>query len=382
MCAPEDHLNSSDHDVTGLLRAWGGGDLAARDELMAVVHQELRRRAAARLRREQAGHVLQPTALVHEAYLRLVDQRRTDWQSRAHFFAMASEMMRRILVDHARRRKMGKRSGGWARVALDEAVAKREPRDVDLLDLDAALSELALFDPRKSRLVELRFFGGLSLDGQCGSAGRLVRDRRPGLAVRSPWLFRRITRRPDSVMTPDRLQEVERLYHAAQARPNDLTRPVPRRGMRVDSPCKWRSNRCSLPSAAAAGFMSTPAGRPAGCSARTASFVGRQLGPYAIQSPLGAGGMGEVYRARDTKLGRDVAIKILPRIFTSDPDRLARFEREARLLASLNHPNIGAIYGLEDVDGIPALVLELVEGDTLAERLRAKSGRPRFAETT
>ncbi len=93
--------------------------------------------------------------------------------------------------------------------------------------------------------------------------------------------------------------------------------------------------------------------------------------------------MGEVYRAHDTKLGRDVAIKILPRIFTSDPDRLARFEREARLLASLNHPNIGAIYGLEDVDGIPALVLELVEGDTLAERLaRARQVRPRFAETT
>ena len=105
---------------------------------------------------------------------------------------------------------------------------------------------------------------------------------------------------------------------------------------------------------------------------------GARLGHYEILSAIGKGGMGEVYRARDTKLGRDVAIKILPRIFTSDPDRLARFEREARLLASLNHPNIGAIYGLEDVDGIPALVLELVEGDTLAERLareaRAVSG--------
>ena len=104
---------------------------------------------------------------------------------------------------------------------------------------------------------------------------------------------------------------------------------------------------------------------------------GARLGHYEILSAIGKGGMGEVYRARDSKLERDVAIKILPRIFTSDPDRLARFEREARLLASLNHPNIGAIYGLEDVDGIPALVLELVEGDTLAERLvrgRAASG--------
>ncbi len=98
-------------------------------------------------------------------------------------------------------------------------------------------------------------------------------------------------------------------------------------------------------------------------------LAGRRLGPYTIHSPLGAGGMGEVYRARDSKLGRDVAIKVLPHVFTADPDRLARFEREARMLAALNHPHIGAIYGLEELDGTPALVLELVEGDTLAERI-------------
>jgi RNA polymerase sigma factor (TIGR02999 family) len=198
MGAPEDHLNSSDPDVTGLLHAWGGGDLTARDELMAVVRQELRRRAAARLRREQPGHILQPTALVHEAYLRLVDQRRTDWQSRAHFFAMASEMMRRILVDHARRRKMGKRSGGWERVALDEAVAKREPRDVNLLDLDTALSELALLDPRKSRLVELRFFGGLSLEDSAQALGVSCATVDRDWQFARLWLRRRITGRPDS----------------------------------------------------------------------------------------------------------------------------------------------------------------------------------------
>jgi len=98
--------------------------------------------------------------------------------------------------------------------------------------------------------------------------------------------------------------------------------------------------------------------------------AGTRLGPYEIQAPLGAGGMGEVYRAWDTKLGRDVAIKILPEVFTSDPERLARFEREARMLAALNHPHIGAIYGVEDAESVHALVLELVEGDTLAERLR------------
>ena len=98
-------------------------------------------------------------------------------------------------------------------------------------------------------------------------------------------------------------------------------------------------------------------------------LTGRRLGAYQVQARIGAGGMGEVYRARDTKLGRDVAIKILPRAFTSDPDRLARFEREARMLAALNHPHIGAIYGLEDADGVRALVLELVDGETLADRI-------------
>ena len=98
-------------------------------------------------------------------------------------------------------------------------------------------------------------------------------------------------------------------------------------------------------------------------------LIGAQLGAYSIIGRLGAGGMGEVYRARDTKLGRDVAIKVLPDVFTTDPERLARFEREARMLAALNHPNIGAIYGVEDADGIRALVLELVDGETLADRI-------------
>ena len=114
---------------------------------------------------------------------------------------------------------------------------------------------------------------------------------------------------------------------------------------------------------------------PGNAPGDVASFVGRQMGSYAIQAQLGVGGMGEVYRARDGKLGRDVAIKILPRVFSTDPDRRARFDREARLLAALNHPHIGAIYGVEDSDGVRALVLELVEGDTLADRIA--QGRPR-----
>lgn len=156
-------MRDSVHEVTALLRAWSDGDTSARDRLMPLVYGELRRRAAAYLRRERRGDTLQPTALVHEAYLRLVDQRRMVWQNRAQFFGVAAEMMRRILVDRARARRTGKRSGQWSRVTLDHARVATDPIDVDVLDLDAALTRLAAFDPRMSRIAELRFFGGLSL---------------------------------------------------------------------------------------------------------------------------------------------------------------------------------------------------------------------------
>ena len=155
-------MTASSHDVTALLQAWTAGDTAARDQLMAVVYRELRDRAAGQLRRERRGHSLQPTALVHEAYMRLVDQRRMVWQNRGQFFGVACQMMRRILVDRARAHRMAKRSGQWARVTLDDGAGDA-PVDVDVLDLDAALTRLAAFDPRKSQLAELRFFGGLSL---------------------------------------------------------------------------------------------------------------------------------------------------------------------------------------------------------------------------
>jgi RNA polymerase sigma factor (TIGR02999 family) len=151
-------------DISALLEAWGRGNLAARDQLVPLVYEELRRRAKAHLRRERVGHMLQPTAVVHEAYLRLIRQERVVWQNRAHFYGVAAQMMRRILVDHARARKMAKRSGQWARVSVAEFVAPRQPFDLDVLDLHTALDELASFDSRKSQVAELRFFGGLSLE--------------------------------------------------------------------------------------------------------------------------------------------------------------------------------------------------------------------------
>lgn len=150
-------------DVTTLLHAWSAGDGTAGDRLVSLVYGDLHRRAAAYLRRERRDHVLQPTALVHEAYLRLIDQKRVAWQNRAQFFGIASQIMRRILVDHARRGRMAKRSGQWLQVTLDERKIRSLPPDVDVLALDEALNKLAEFDPRKSRIAELRFFGGLSL---------------------------------------------------------------------------------------------------------------------------------------------------------------------------------------------------------------------------
>ena len=158
-------LNSeSSLDVTGLLRAWGQGDRAAGDRLVPLVYKQLRRRAAAYLRQERPNHTLQATALVHEAYVRLAGQKRASWQNRAQFYGVASQMMRRILVDHARRRKMDKRSGRWVRVSLTDLGAAAPDPGFDVLMLDSLLDRLAAFDARKSRVVELRYFGGLSLE--------------------------------------------------------------------------------------------------------------------------------------------------------------------------------------------------------------------------
>ena len=190
-------MDPSGHEVTELLQAWSQGNVAARDLLMPVVYDELRRRASAYLRRERPGHTLQPTALVHEAYLRLVDQRRVAWRNRAQFFGIAAEMMRRVLVDHARANRAAKRSGMLSRVTLDPELAVAPPVDVDVLDLDAALERLTAFDPRKSRIAELRFFGGLSLKetGEVLNLSLATVER--DWQVARAWLFDALSRRPN-----------------------------------------------------------------------------------------------------------------------------------------------------------------------------------------
>ncbi len=153
-----------DHRVTELLLGWSEGDDESRDRLMDIVYQELRRIAGAQLRGERRGHTLQATALVNEAYLRLVDQNRVQWKNRAHFFGIAARLMRRILVDHARRQRAEKRGGGATLLAINEEVVAGPERDFDLVALDDALEELQSFDARAAQLVELRFFGGLTIE--------------------------------------------------------------------------------------------------------------------------------------------------------------------------------------------------------------------------
>jgi RNA polymerase sigma factor (TIGR02999 family) len=176
-------------DVTALLHAWRGGSSVARDQLMPLVYQELHRRAAVYLRRERRDHTLQPTALIHEAYLRLIKQDRAAWHNRAQFFGVASEMMRRILVDHARGGRMAKRSGRWLKVTLDDRLAQDRPPDIDVLALDQALTRLSELDPRKSRIAELRFFGGLSLEETGHVLGISIATVERDWQVARAWLY-------------------------------------------------------------------------------------------------------------------------------------------------------------------------------------------------
>ena len=178
-------MSSSSHEVTTLLKAWGDGDESARDRLMPLVYDELRRLARQHMRREKPDHVLQTTALVHEAYLRLIDQNQTHFKNRAHFFGISARLMRQILVDHARRRNGAKRGGGMTTVALDDASNLAQQQATNVLLIDEALSALAEKDSRQSEIVELRFFGGLSIEETAE-----VLNVSPGTVMRD-WTFAR-----------------------------------------------------------------------------------------------------------------------------------------------------------------------------------------------
>ncbi len=188
-------MGSSSQEITGLLLAWGDGDPAALEKLTPLIYDDLHKQAKRYMSRENPGNLLQTTALINEAYLRLIDYQHVQWQNRAHFFGVASQIMRRILVDLARAENSAKRGGEALRVSLIEAGGVAEARSVDLVALDDALNVLVALDPRRGKVVELRFFGGLNYDEIAEvlkvSEGTVRRD----WSLAQAWLFRELNRR-------------------------------------------------------------------------------------------------------------------------------------------------------------------------------------------
>ncbi len=184
----------SPSDVTQLLLKWSDGDREALDQLMPLVYTELRRLADRYLRRERPGHTLQATALVHEAYVQLVDQRNVRWQNRAHFFGVAANLMRQILVQYARSHHAAKRGGSGYKLSLDEAAGVSKEPDVDLVALDDALNTLAAIDPQQSRIVELRFFGGLTIEETAQVLGISPATVKREWTVAKAWLHSEISK--------------------------------------------------------------------------------------------------------------------------------------------------------------------------------------------
>jgi RNA polymerase sigma factor (TIGR02999 family) len=188
--------NMASPNITQLLHDWSEGKSGAADELLPHVYAELHRQAAAYLRRERPNHTLQATALVHEAYLKLLDQRRVEWQSRNHFYAIAAKVMRRILVDHAKSRNRQKRGGPEDNLQLDEVlIGAATEMDVDIIALDEAMMHLAALDPDQERLVELRYFGGLSLEETADAMGISRATAAREWQMAKAWLHRELTRK-------------------------------------------------------------------------------------------------------------------------------------------------------------------------------------------
>jgi RNA polymerase sigma factor (TIGR02999 family) len=186
-------MTPSPNNVTQMLHDWSNGDREVVDKLIPVVYDELRRQAARYLRRERPGHTLQTTALIHEAYIRLIDQKNVRWQNRAHFYAISAQLMRRILVDHARSRQAAKRGGNDIKLPLEEAMVASDEREVDVVALDEALERLAVIDPQQSRVVELKFFSGLSVEETAEVLGVSPRTVKRDWNVAKAWLRREIS---------------------------------------------------------------------------------------------------------------------------------------------------------------------------------------------
>lgn len=194
MVLEAEELATGENEVTQLLQRWSHGNRDALADLLPLVYDELRRLAASYMRFESPGHTLQPTAVVHEAYMRLIQQREVHWKSRAHFFGIAAQMIRRILVDHVRATRAQKRGSGFAALSLDEALGVGEQKSWEIIALDDALKTLAQMDPQQAKIVELRFFAGLSIEETASLVGVSPATVKRDWVSAKAWLFRQLSR--------------------------------------------------------------------------------------------------------------------------------------------------------------------------------------------
>ena len=330
--------------------------------------------------RERPGHTLQTTALANEAYLRLVDQKRAHWKNRAHFFAIAAQLMRRILIDYARKRGYAKRGGKLPHIPMDEAAVFAHERASDLVALDEALNILGTLDPQQSRVVELRFFGGLTVK-ETAEVLHLSVDR-----VKREWATAKAWLLPGDEqgqsMKAERWAEVKELLYAALERePNDRARFL-KEVCRADDGLLEEVKALLVSYERGESFFEKPMLEVASAMLahdQDRTLVGQTLGHYRVLSSIGTGGMGEVYLAEDTRLGRNVALKLLLPQYTQDQNRLRRFKQEARAASSLNHPNILTIYEIGEVNDTQFIATEFIQGETLRDR--SKRSRLGIKET-
>ena len=396
-------------EVTQLLQEWGRGDVSARDRLMPLVYAELRRQAAAYLRRERRGHTLQPTALVNEAHLKLVNQDRAGWKNRAQFFAVTACVMRRILVDHARAIRMAKRSGRLLCVTLDEEHhARVNPRGIDVLALDEALSRLSVFDPRKSAVAELRFFSGLSSEETAHVLGvSLATVERDWQAARA-WSVRgtEMSER-NAPMTPERWQEIQDVFHAVLACSDERRAAFLAEACRDDGSLRAEVEVLIAAHHEAGSFgdqplvnlKSTP-GRCSHCGCDIVTDAGlsglcpqcllrlalgernpalEPLAPgnvfgarYQVLKVLGRGGMGEVVHAFDLKLRVDVALKAVSADRAGSDQARELLRREVRAAREVISSNVCRIFDLIVADGEELVSMEYIDGATLSDTLRQR----------
>ncbi len=379
--ASVDQARQSHDDVTTLLRDWRNGNQSALDRLTPLIYEDLIRLARARLKGERREFTLDPTALVHECYLRLADQTRLDVESRAHFYSIAANVMRRVLIDNARKRNAQKRNAGL-RITLKTGIDFAEAPRLDAVVLDDALRKLADFDERKSQAITLKFFGGMTTDGS-------RHFRRDGRSRAATWASLATQRaldrlRMNSGAHVNRWKLIEDIFHSA------LEFPLSDRAAYLARACgddaELRSEVASLlendRDDTATIHRAVDGDLKRLAEAADHGEIGERVGPYRLVRELDGGGMGTVYLAvrSDDHYFQIVALKMVRKGMESLA-LLQRFRAERQILATLTHPNIGAILdGGNTEDGRPYLVMEYVEGQpiTAASETRGLSIRERI----